>query len=120
MANSRSGYDLATIGSGSAGFAAMITAGGHGARVAMGEPRPLGAPYVNIGCVPTKTQIRAFEGSRTASHHPLSGMQTRASDIDQTIAQTSRLVYEMIGDIKLVADAATNGNLGTSRFQWRW
>ncbi|MGE0743483.1 MAG: mercury(II) reductase [Hyphomonadaceae bacterium] len=63
-------YDLAVIGAGSAGFSAAITAAEQGARVALIGHGVIGGTCVNVGCVPSKTMIRAAEalhGARAAS-----------------------------------------------------
>jgi mercuric reductase len=54
-------YDLAVIGAGSAGFSAAITAAAQGANVALIGYGTIGGTCVNIGCVPSKTLIRATE-----------------------------------------------------------
>jgi mercury(II) reductase len=54
-------YDLAIIGAGSAGFSAAITAAEQGARVALIGHGTIGGTCVNVGCVPSKTLIRATE-----------------------------------------------------------
>ena len=54
-------YDLAVIGAGSAGFSAAITAAEQGAQVALIGEGVIGGTCVNIGCVPSKTMIRAAE-----------------------------------------------------------
>lgn len=54
-------YDLAVIGAGSAGFSAAITAANLGARVALIGHGTIGGTCVNVGCVPSKTLIRAAE-----------------------------------------------------------
>jgi mercury(II) reductase len=54
-------YDLAVIGAGSAGFSAVITAAELGANVALIGHGTIGGTCVNIGCVPSKTLIRATE-----------------------------------------------------------
>jgi len=51
-------YGLAILGSGGGAFAAAITAAERGARVVMIERETLGGTCVNIGCVPSKTQLR--------------------------------------------------------------
>jgi mercuric reductase len=61
-----SGFDLAVIGAGSAGFSAAITAAGQGARVALVGDGLIGGTCVNIGCVPSKTLIRAAESLHNA------------------------------------------------------
>ena len=58
-------YDLAVIGAGSAGFSAAITAAEAGKHVAMIGHGTIGGTCVNVGCVPSKTMIRAME----AAHH---------------------------------------------------
>lgn len=59
-------YDLAVIGAGSAGFSAAITAANLGARVALIGHGTIGGTCVNVGCVPSKTLIRAAEASHAA------------------------------------------------------
>lgn len=54
-------YDLAVIGAGSAGFSAAIAAAELGANVALIGHGTIGGTCVNIGCVPSKTLIRATE-----------------------------------------------------------
>jgi len=54
-------YDLMTIGGGSAAFSAAIKAAELGARVAIVEKGTVGGTCVNIGCVPSKTLIKAAE-----------------------------------------------------------
>jgi len=56
-----SDYDLMTIGGGSAAFAAAIKAAELGARVVIVEKGTIGGTCVNIGCVPSKTLIKAAE-----------------------------------------------------------
>ncbi len=87
-------YDLAIIGSGAAAFAAAITAREHDARVVMVERGAVGGTCVNVGCVPSKTLLRAAEVHHTAAHHPFDGIETGATgvDLDATIAQKNRLV----------------------------
>ncbi|MFU8813842.1 MAG: mercury(II) reductase [Pseudomonadales bacterium] len=59
-------YDLAVIGAGSAGFSAAITAANLGARVALIGHGTIGGTCVNVGCVPSKTLIRAAEAIHAA------------------------------------------------------
>ena len=62
-------YELIVIGAGSAGFSAAITAAEQGARVALIGHGTIGGTCVNVGCVPSKTMIRAAEAlyaARTA------------------------------------------------------
>jgi mercuric reductase len=67
-------FDLAIVGGGSAGFAAAIRAAELGARVAMAEGGTLGGTCVNVGCVPSKTLIRAAEAQHRRVHHGFQGI----------------------------------------------
>ncbi len=66
MAQTRSGYDLAIIGSGSASFAAAIAATNRGKRVVMVERGTTGGTCVNVGCVPSKALLAAAEARHVA------------------------------------------------------
>lgn len=66
-------YDLVVIGAGSAGFSAAITAAEQGAKVALIGKGTIGGTCVNVGCVPSKTMIRAAEavhGAGAAARFP--------------------------------------------------
>src|SRR5919106_5748939 len=82
-------HDLAIVGSGSAAFAAAIKARRLGARVAMIERGTLGGTCLNVGCIPSKTLLRAAETFRHAAHHPFAGIRTAALGVDM-----ARLVRE--------------------------
>ena len=69
-------FDLAVVGGGSAGFAAAIKAADQGARVALIESGTLGGTCVNVGCIPSKTLIRAAEAQHRRVHHGFSGVST--------------------------------------------
>jgi mercuric reductase len=65
--NNSRGYDIAVVGAGSAGFSAAITAAEQGVHVALIGHGAIGGTCVNIGCVPSKTLIRAAETLHKAS-----------------------------------------------------
>ncbi|MFU8865599.1 MAG: mercury(II) reductase [Rhodobacterales bacterium] len=72
-------FDMAVIGAGSAGFSAAITASEGGKRVALIGHGTIGGTCVNVGCVPSKTMIRAAEvlhGAKPARRFP--GLQGEA------------------------------------------
>jgi mercuric reductase len=75
-------YDLAIVGSGGGAFAGAIAATERGAKVVMIERGILGGTCVNIGCVPSKTQLRAGEFFRRAAHNQFVGIKTRAESVD--------------------------------------
>jgi mercuric reductase len=59
--------DLVVVGAGSAGFAAAIRAAELGARVTLIGHGTIGGTCVNVGCVPSKTLIRAAEALHGAA-----------------------------------------------------
>src|SRR5207249_7285859 len=67
-------FDLLVVGGGSAGFAAAIKGADLGARVAMVEGGTLGGTCVNVGCVPSKTLIRAAEAQHRRVQHGFRGI----------------------------------------------
>jgi mercuric reductase len=76
------GFDLVTIGSGSAAFAAAIRASNLGARVAMVEAGTVGGTCVNVGCIPSKALLAAAETYHRAGDHPFAGITTRQDGVD--------------------------------------
>ena len=88
-------YDLAIVGAGSAGFAAAITAAEQGARVALIGHGTIGGTCVNVGCVPSKTLIRAAESLHNArAAARFAGMRGQAAldDWGALIAQKDELI----------------------------
>jgi mercuric reductase len=94
----RGTYDLAIVGSGGAAFAAAIRASERGARVVMIERGTLGGTCVNVGCVPSKTLLRAGEIHHLAGHHPFAGLRTQAGAVD--LAALVRQKDELVADLR--------------------
>ncbi|SLN71329.1 mercury(II) reductase [Oceanibacterium hippocampi] len=93
--NLASGYDLAVVGAGSAGFSAAITAAEQGARVALIGHGTIGGTCVNVGCVPSKTMIRAAEalhGANAARRFPGLVGEAHVADWKQLVAAKDDLV----------------------------
>ena len=91
-------YDLAVIGAGSAGFSAAITAAEKGAQVALIGHGTIGGTCVNVGCVPSKTMIRAAETlhqAKTASRFHGVKASGSVSDWSAVMADKSQLVSEL-------------------------
>ena len=90
-------FDLAIVGGGSAGFAAAIRAAELGARVAMVEGGTLGGTCVNVGCVPSKTLIRAAEAQHRRGHHGFKGVPVSDGPSNWTAVRTQKdeLVAEL-------------------------
>lgn len=88
-------YDLAVIGAGSAGFAAAITAVEQGAQVGLLGNGTIGGTCVNIGCLPSKTLIRAAEtlhNARAAARFAGVAAEAGVTDWQRTIRQKDALV----------------------------
>lgn len=91
-------YDLAVIGAGSAGFSAAITAAEQGANVALIGHGTIGGTCVNVGCVPSKTMIRAAEalhGARTASRFPGLTGEAHVADWQALVSAKDELVTSL-------------------------
>jgi len=91
-------YDIAVIGAGSAGFSAAITAADQGAQVALIGHGTIGGTCVNIGCVPSKTLIRAAEtlhNARAAARFAGVTAQAELTDWGATIRQKDELVSSL-------------------------
>ena len=90
-------YDLMVIGGGSAGFAAAIKAAELGYRAAIVEAGTMGGTCVNVGCIPSKTLIRAVETAHQAGTHRFQGIHTTPGQIEwpKVIAQKDELVASL-------------------------
>src|SRR5260370_24110462 len=76
-------YDLAVVGAGSAGFSAAIAAAELGAHVALIGHGTIGGTCVNVGCVPSKTLIRAAEAvHQTESASRFAGVRGKGGITD--------------------------------------
>jgi mercuric reductase len=90
-------FDFLVLGGGSAGFAAAIQAADLGARVAMVEGGTLGGTCVNVGCVPSKTLLRAAESQHRRVHHGFRGIPATDAQPDWPMvrAEKDALVAEL-------------------------
>jgi len=89
--------DLAVLGGGSAGFSAAIRAHDLGARVALIEGGTIGGTCVNVGCVPSKTMIRAADAYHRSQHSPYPGLTPLGATLDYTrvVEQKDQLVRDL-------------------------
>ena len=88
-------FDLIIIGGGSAAFSAAIKANELGLTTLMvNAGLAFGGTCVNVGCVPSKTLIRAAETAYHASHSNFAGIKPQGVDIDfaQVIKDKKQLV----------------------------
>ncbi len=90
-------YDLLIIGSGGAAFSAAIKSIEYGAKVGMIERGTVGGTCVNIGCVPSKTLLRAGEINQRAKVKQFTGLPTYAGEVDlaSLVNQKDELVDEL-------------------------
>jgi len=96
--NDATHYSLIIIGGGSAAFAAAIrTSELGGTALIINKGLPTGGTCVNVGCVPSKTLIRAAEALHKASHPGFDGIETTAtiSDFKKIIKQKQELVDKL-------------------------
>ncbi|MTD31725.1 mercury(II) reductase [Planomicrobium sp. YIM 101495] len=91
-------YDYIIIGSGGAAFSSAIEAVKQGAKVAMIERGTVGGTCVNIGCVPSKTLLRAGEINHLARNNPFIGLHTSADEVD--LAQLVKQKEELVTDLR--------------------
>lgn len=91
------GFDLFIIGGGSAAFSAAIKGAELGAKVAIVEKGTIGGTCVNIGCVPSKTLIRAAEVCYRSAYPNFEGLAAcpPPSDWTRVIQQKDELVASL-------------------------
>lgn len=89
---------LVIVGGGSAAFAAAIRATELGASATIINDRlPIGGTCVNVGCVPSKTLLRAAEAHHRAGCHAFAGIEShsRIADFGAVIRQKRELVEQL-------------------------
>ena len=90
------GKHLLIVGGGGAAFAAALKASGLGARATIiNDGLPMGGTCVNVGCVPSKTLLRAAEAlHRAQSPGTFAGIETtgKLADFAAVIRQKRELV----------------------------
>ncbi|GIW73129.1 MAG: mercuric reductase [Planctomycetota bacterium] len=89
--------DLVVVGGGAAGFAAAIGAHELGAQVVLVHAGTIGGTCVNVGCVPSKTLIRAAEAHHRAARSRFRGIETssRVRDFAAVIVHKEELVASL-------------------------
>lgn len=98
-ASSAGGKHLLIVGGGGAAFAAALKASSLGAKATIiNDGLPMGGTCVNVGCVPSKTLLRAAEALHRAQHPPpFAGISTsgRLADFSAVIRQKRELVEQL-------------------------
>lgn len=114
-------FDLIAIGGGSGGLAVAERAAGHGKKVALIDPNPLGGTCVNQGCVPKKIMWYGAQLAHAVKDEPGFGIPAGAvtEDIDWTKLVSGRQRYtERINDywMSYIAGLGINHIQGKARF----
>lgn len=90
-------YDLVILGSGSAAFAAALTAQAMGKTAVMTESRMIGGTCVNRGCLPSKNLIEAAKLVHDARHPRYPGLKPVGSGLEIDFAALIAQKDEVIG-----------------------
>lgn len=115
-------FDFLILGAGASAFAAAIKANELGAKTAMVRgPLPLGGTCVNVGCVPSKSLVRAAEIVHLARTNPQAGVELSVSRFDfGEVIRGERKLVEALRHKKyeLVMEQASNVTVydGTAEF----
>src|SRR3954466_16378149 len=75
-------YNLVVIGAGTAGLVTAAGAAGLGAKVALIEKHWMGGDCLNVGCVPSKTLIRAARAAHEARTAARFGVRVPQVEVD--------------------------------------
>jgi pyruvate/2-oxoglutarate dehydrogenase complex dihydrolipoamide dehydrogenase (E3) component len=131
-------YDLVVVGAGTAGLITALIASSLGARVALVERHLMGGDCLNVGCVPSKTLIRAAHWaheSREAAKLGLGGAPSAPPDFARAMERLrevrARISHEdsakryteefgvavHFGDAQFVANDALRVGAQTLRFR---
>lgn len=92
-------FDLLIIGSGAAAFAAAIKATELDKTVGIVEAGTIGGTCVNVGCIPSKTLIRAAETKHRIESSLFAGIEPGLAKLDfsRLVKEKDNLVSEMRG-----------------------
>jgi len=107
-------YDLVVLGGGTAGLVSAIVSAGLGARVALVEKALLGGDCLNVGCVPSKTLIRAARAAADARAATQLGV--RAGPVEVDFAAVMERVRRVRAEIAPHDSAQRYAGLGVDVF----
>lgn len=115
-------YDMIVIGGGAAGLTAAGMAALLGAKTALVEKHRLGGDCTWVGCVPSKTLLRASKAAhliRTADRFGLAAMplQFDFSNVMNHVRQTRQAVYEDADAPPHIEKLGVEFIPGSARFQ---
>lgn len=107
-------YNLVVLGGGTAGLVSAAGAAGLGARVALIERDLLGGDCLNVGCVPSKTLLRAARAAAEVRRAGRFGVRCGESSVD--FAEVMRRVRELRAGLAPNDSAARFRGLGVDVF----
>ena len=107
-------YQLVAIGAGPAGLVAAAAAAGLGAKVALVERDLMGGDCLNVGCVPSKTLLRAARA--VAEVHRAKEFGIRVAEPEVDFAAVMERVRRVRADLSPVDSAERFRGLGVDVF----
>lgn len=97
-----SGYDIAVIGGGPAGYVAAIKAAMLGARVVLFERIRVGGACLNRGCIPTKSYVKTADTIRHIREARIRGIindPTVSVDMNKVVDYKDGVVKKLTGGV---------------------
>ncbi|MBX9628302.1 MAG: FAD-dependent oxidoreductase [Gemmataceae bacterium] len=107
-------YQLVVIGAGPAGLVAAAAAAGLGAKVALVERDLMGGDCLNVGCVPSKTLLRAARAAAEVRRAKEFGIKVAEPEVD--FAAVMERVRKVRADLSPVDSADRFRGLGVDVF----
>jgi dihydrolipoamide dehydrogenase len=97
-------YDIAVIGSGSAGYVSAIRAADLGKKVAVVENREIGGTCLNRGCIPTKALLKVAEVYETINESKTFGISTDNPTFNPEVIQKRKqfVVKRLVGGVEFL------------------
>jgi pyruvate/2-oxoglutarate dehydrogenase complex dihydrolipoamide dehydrogenase (E3) component len=113
-------YNLVVIGAGTAGLVTAAGAAGLGAKVALIEKHWMGGDCLNVGCVPSKTLLRAARAAHEARQAARFGIRVPQVDVDfAAVMERVRAVRASISphdSVQRFSELGVDVFLGAGRF----
>ena len=114
-------YNLVVVGAGTAGLVTAAAAAGLGARVALVERHLMGGDCLNVGCVPSKSMIRAAGAWHEArkAHELFGGPATQGDGSFAAVMQRMRRIRADLSfpdSVRRFHDLGVDVFLGDARF----
>ena len=100
-------FDVAVIGSGSAGYVSAIRAADLGKKVVIIEHREIGGTCLNRGCIPTKALLKVAEVYETIKDSKTFGISTESVSYDPEAIQRRKqfVVKRLVSGVEFLLKA---------------